>query len=250
MKNSILSISVFSLVLFSFLIQGCKKQPREPKDPCRNAVTVIATETGYYNSGHFKTGNPAGGEIYLKAANWDQYSSVVVPGRHYKIAYKEVPCIEDHYKTQGNSIREGGCVVYPSKCIIIQCLQELKVTTCFNTKLNPLDYDDAGSSASSSSGITGNSLNAYVGFSGCSENDGKFVLYARQYPDYNQRAPIWEVKAVNTNNGITCQAYFQKNVCFDLSPIKDMYATMDINVSEVIIRVLTGNGYTDYTYKL
>src|SRR5690242_18333081 len=91
---SILSISVFSLVLFSLIFQGCRK-PKPVKDPCKDPQLVTATEEGFYFWGHFKTSNSDNTETYLYANNWNEYASRVTPGKRYKIGYKEVPCNEN-----------------------------------------------------------------------------------------------------------------------------------------------------------
>ncbi len=248
MKKSILSISVFSFILFVFMLQGCRKQPKHPQDPCKKPFTVMAVEKEYHYWGHFRMTNPDNSDVYLYANNWNQYASKVIPGRQYRIGYREVPCKDNEGcgdKMYG--IREGGCIVYPKKCIMILCLEEFR-KGCFETLVNPFDYDDMHSQAISSTGISGNSLNATVGFSGCSPDQANFKLYAEQVPVMSP-IDVWNVKAVNMDRGITCQAYFTKDVCFDLSAIKNHYKLMNtIPPANVRIRLLIGSEYKEFTY--
>jgi hypothetical protein len=249
MNKSILSISVFSLLLFTFFISACKK-PKRPEDPCKNKVSVIAVNQYEYQWGHFKMRNADKTDIYLYVNNWDQYASQVVPGRRYKIAYKEVDCPECNNKLMlgSNGIREGGCVMFPRKCVEITCFEQIK-QTCFESLLYPADFADVYSQAVSSTGITGNSLDVTVGFTGCGQDDAlQFSLYTEQLPTVNPGGPsIWSVKAINTFPASACDAYFTKRVCFDLTSIKD--ACKDMNQSEAIIRLMLDGTTTDFTYK-
>jgi len=250
MKKSILSFSVFSLVLLSFVLQSCKKQPRCPKDPCKNPVTVMALEESYYSWGHFRLTNSDNSDVYLYANNWNEYASKVSPGKQYKIGYREVPCVNREGCGDVNGIREGGCVIYPNKCINILCLEEIK-GACFETAINPLDFADVNSSATGSAAIYGNSLKVIVNYSGCSPADAlKFRLYAQQLPDMSPAGSIvWDVKAVDVSKDITCKALFSKEICFDLSAIKNVYRNLNMNGQKsVIIRLLINNEFKELTY--
>ncbi len=251
MKKLILSITVLSLVLLTTLLNSCRKPPRNPEDPCKHKVTVTATNQDEYYWGHFRLSNPNQTDMYLHVNNWDQYASKVVPGRQYKIAYKEVAC--EHIKgCEGqdmNGIREGGCVLYPNKCIMIECLEEVR-QDCFETyTTTENEFSNVYSQANSSSGIFGNALRANVSFSGCSASDAvKFKLYAME-SGVSGSLPVWMVKAVNINTDITCQAVFAKEVCFDLTPLsKIIRNTLYIN-NEVVIRLVTATGTQDFKYK-
>ena len=250
---SILTISVFSLVLVTLLFQACRKPKPSPKDPCRNPELVTATEQDMYYLGHFKVGNPDNTETYLYANNWNEYASRVIPGKQYRIGYKEVACDPNKgcydQRTGGSNIREGGCVVYPTKCIMIKCLEEVG-GGCFETQTDPSDFENAYSSATQVSGISGNSLKATVGFSGCGPEDARnFKLYATESPQRSSRGcPIWIAKAVNTFSGYTCEAYFTKNVCFDLTPIKNRYQYLNRHEKEVIIRMVVGEETKEFLY--
>jgi hypothetical protein len=255
---SILSISVFSFLLFTFVLQSCKK-PRCPEDPCKNPQTVVAVEQDYYYWGQFKCTNADNSEIYLNATNWNEYASRVVPGRKYKIGYQEVACKERGTEELNDSetftgIREGGCMLFPKKCIIIKCLEEIPMTPgsgCLDTELSALNFDDLNSSAISSKGVTGSSLNATVSFSGCSSDAVEnFKLYGKELRELSDRGThIWLVKAVNTFQGNTCQAYFEQNACFDLTSIKELYKNLNLlNEKEVIIRLIIGSETQDFIY--
>jgi hypothetical protein len=244
---SILSISVFSLVLFSLLLPGCRK-PKCPEDPCKNPVTVLAVEQDFYLSGHFKLTNADNSETYLFATNWNQYATKVVPGRKYKIGYQEVACTNRDNEGQ-NGIREGGCVIYPNKCIRINCLEEVG-QSCFDTDLSRVDFDNLYSSAIRTTGVDGSKLNATVSFSGCGPEDVKsFKLFGSELPDMSPSGhPIWVVKAVNTFDGVTCMAVFEKDICFDLTPIRNHYANTN-GTKEVVVRMEIGSETHDFAYK-
>ncbi len=249
MKKSILSISVFSLILLSCFFQACKK-PRCPEDPCKNPVKVMAVERDLYYMGHFITRNNDNTEVYLCANNWDQYASRVIPGRQYKISYKEVACQEKPWCIGDHmDIRTTYDLYYPTKCINITCFEEVP-RGCFETLLNPQEFDEVYNQASATTSVNGNSLNVRVGFSGCSPDEANFSLYAREIPDMSPRGNrIWVVKAVNMSKGITCQAYFTKDICFDLSSIKKYYRDQNLPYNDAVIRMEIGTETREFTYK-
>jgi hypothetical protein len=251
MKKSILSIVLVALCACLLVFQACKKPkcPEEKPDPCLHPVTVTALSNATYNPGHFKAENSG---IYLFAINFDQYAAKVTPGRSYKIGYEEVPC-EEVITCGDQGIAKGGCVQYPKQCIRILCLEEIKCgsSQCMSTVVNPLDYDKPYSQAVTSTGISGNSLDATISFSGCSASDPvKFALYAQHTGQQENGLDVWEAKAVNMGNEMTCMAVFTKTTCFDISAIKKYYmGPRQLPPAEVLVKFQTSDGVQEFVYK-
>ena len=249
MKKSILSCVLVALSACMLLVQSCKK-PKCPEDPCRNPVTVTALPPDLYGSGHFKADNS---EVHLLATNFSEFSARVTPGRSYKLGYEEVPCDDVTTGDFGHGIAPGGCILYPKQCIRILCLEEIPSEGggCMVTLVNPVDYYKAYSSAVSSNGISGNSLDATISFSGCSANDPvKFMLYAQHTGQQENGLDVWETKAVNIDRGFTCQAIFTKAGCFDISAIKQYYmGPKQFPPAEVLVKLETSAGIQSFVYK-
>ncbi|MES2617702.1 MAG: hypothetical protein V4613_07485 [Bacteroidota bacterium] len=241
-------ISTLSLVLF---VQSCKEPCHEP-DPCLKPETVTALSVDYYSTAHFSTteGN------LLFATNWDEYKDKVVPGQSYEMGYTETDCGPRTLNYPAHGIKEGGCVV-PQKCIVIECLtliEEPKCNDCQASVVNPSTYDTDGSTALNSTGINGNYLNALVGYSGCTDEPFKdYRLHLKHLPLGESLNDIFVAKAVNINaDNIICQAYWEKEVCFDLSAIKAYFTANGTSVPEkVIIRLENRDNTTqDFTYHI
>lgn len=246
-----LSVSVISLLLV--LAISCRKPDKpKPGEPCKDLVTVTAidpSESG--GRGQFLYDDPDGQRYFLNAENWTDYSSRLVPGVQYKMAFKVVPCRKCATTEPVNGIRIGGCIVYPTKCIRILCLQEIK--GCFETRPYVPEYDNEISACNSIAGISGDKLQMNVMYGGCSSTDNlTFTLDLQQMP---RRciggSPVYEAKAVNQFKGYTCKALFSRDVCFDLTPLKNYYMIMNSLPPEtILIRILVGGQYQELTYKL
>lgn len=255
MNNSIKTILVLTLVTFTAFVQSCKKPKYPPVDPCVNPYTVTAIDTGMYIYGQFTLTDKQNNTFYLNAINWNEYAHKVVPGRQYKIGYVETECKDDVFAFTYN-IAKGGCFLPPRKCIILKCLMEVKQTGCRESIINPPNFNEESSGAVSSSGIVGNSLYAKVGFSGCSGDDGNyFKLHLSWIPERCGTPPrqndVFLAKAVNNYDGVTCMAYFEKDVCFDLSAVKNYYMARNSQMPKsVIIRLMVGEQSKDFIYSL
>lgn len=254
MKLNHLNLSVSVISLFLVLAVSCRKPDKpKPQEPCKNLVTVTAispVETG--DRGQFLYDAPDGQRYFLNAENWSDYSARLVYGVQYKMAFREVPCRKCGTTTeQGNGIREGGCLVFPVKCIRILCVQEIK--GCFETRMNVADYDNEISQCNSVAGINGDKLQVNISYSGCSADDK--LNYTLDLQEMYRRciggSPIYEAKVVNQFKGYTCKALFTRDICFDLTPLKNYYMLMNsLPPKEILIRVLINGQYQELTYKL
>lgn len=246
-----LSISVVSLLLV--LAISCRKPDKpKPAEPCKNLVTVTAInpiEIG--DRGQFIYDAPDGQRYFLNAENWSDYSARLVSGVQYKMAFKEVPCKKCGTEDLVNGIREGGCLIFPTKCIRILCLQEVK--GCFATRLDVPEYDNELSQCNSVYGISGDRLEVNLSYGGCSANDElTYTLDLREMP---RRCiggfPAYEAKVVNQFKGSTCKALFTRDACFDLTPLKNYYLIRNSTLPEqILIRVLIDGQYQELNYKL
>jgi len=231
---------------------SCKKPKCPPTDPCLNTVRVTALERELYGLGHFSYTDPNQTMYYLKAVNWSDYAARIRPGQQYDIAYKEVPCKDNGYTYEGNGIARGGCFIPQRKCIIITCLKEVKQKGCFETLINPPSDEKLKGQIISTTGIAGETLNARMGFSGCTENDCAYQLHLLLETDNTMKPlykPVFMAEPVNTGKEVTCMAYFEKDVCFDLSALKQWCLLQNRSMPNgVTIRLNVNGTYTDLTY--
>lgn len=257
MKLNHFNLAVSVISLFLVLAVSCRKPDKpKPGDPCKNLVTVTAVdpnETG--GRGQFLYDDPDGQRYFLNAENYSDYSAKLVPGVQYKMAFKVVPCRKcppyENPLLNNNGIREGGCIIYQTKCVRILCLQEIK--GCFETRLDPSDYSNEVSQCNSVAGITGDRLDVNISYSGCSYNDD--LHYTLDLQEMPRRciggAPAYEAKVVNQFKGYTCKALFTRDICFDLTPLKMYYMTRNSLPPEyILLRVLINGQYQELTYKL
>ncbi len=252
MKNLIKSICFLSLVLSLVVIQSCKKPKPCPKeDPCKNTELVQALDATEYSFAHLMLVASSNNASMLYVNNWSDYASKIIPGENYRIAYQEIQC--KPYGWCGTNIREGGC--FPQrKCVNIICLQAVK-QDCLGTILNSKDNENISSCAIRKVSVNGQSVKILTGFSGCSINDYSALrLKMRLLPLASATgAAIWEAKVINTNE-INCQAYFEKEVCFDLKDLSNYYLLSNIAPmpKSITIRLFTNalNTYEEFEYVL
>lgn len=231
----------------SLLMFSCKKPPI-PKDPCKNTHLVTATTSSEFQLGHFMD---ASGK-YLNAVNYYDYASKIQEGKQYQLGYRVTQCFTKCGTTQKHDgIREGGCVIQP-ECIEITCLKEVP-NQCNKTQVNYPGFDDLYSQHFEDVSIQGNTLNAKIYFTGCSENDFANIMLLLQEDQVTAGAiPVLNAKFTDLRNGFICQGYFERKTCFDLNAIKNYYYLKSTPSPEsVIIRLTRGDSETkDLVYKL
>jgi hypothetical protein len=244
-----------AFVMLLTISEGCRKpkEPVKPIDPCANKVLVKALQQDYHNWAHFEVPSQTETGVWLYAVNWDSWSSKVVSGRQYRIAYEEVQCPENHMYN-----KTMNCYAHPLKCIKITCLEECKPRTqpssCLLSEVNAPGYEDYFTHGLKGTGISGNSLKMKIGFSGCDRSQmNKFrlsILETRQRCPTPKMSRVFLAKAV-TDDMLICQAYFEEEICFDLSTLKDYIVLQDYDLSEpVVIRVQYRDGTDeDFIYK-
>ena len=253
MKLNYFNLSISVVTLFLALAVSCRKPDKPgPGDPCKNLVSVYAldqSETG--GRGQFLYDDPDGHRYFLNAENYADYSSKLVPGLQYKIAFKVVACTKCPTNENPDRIAPGGCIIYETKCIRILCLQEVK--SCFETRLDVQEFDNEVSQCNSVIGITGDRLDVNITYSGCSSTDNlTYTLDLREMPRRCLGgSPVYEAKVVNQFKGYTCKPLFNRNICFDLTTIKNYYLTRNAAPPEsVLLRVIINGQYQELTYKL
>lgn len=246
MKNYLLNYVLLSLLLMSLLMFSCKKPPI-PKDPCKNTHLVTATTSSEFQLGHFLDANGK----YLNAVNYYDYASRIQEGKQYQLGYRVTQCFTRCGTIKGqDGIREGGCVIQP-ECIEITCLKEVP-NQCNRTQVDYPGFDDLFSQHFEDVSIQGNTLNAKIFFSGCSENDIANMMLLLQEEQVTVGAmPVLTAKFTDIRNGYICQAYFERKACFDLSPIKNYYYLKSTPSPEsVIIRLVRDSETKDLVYTL
>lgn len=244
MKKLIQSLTVLSLSLMLVGIQSCRK-PKPNNDPCRNPIQVTALSNDANAYAHF-----SGPEGHLFAVNFSHYANQIMEGNEYQISYVEVAC-KDKYDRCG-SIAVGGC--FPQKkCIQITCLKPIAMN-CLGCELNPKGYNEIYNCLMNVYQIQGRSLKTRVGFSGCSEaNSSNLKLYLQMLPNAGpSNQHIWVAKvAYPDNSAYICQAYFEKDLCFDLTAINNYYMLLNmIPPKDVTIRFVKDKESFDFTYPL
>jgi len=260
-----LNLLYFGLMMLVMLTAGesCRKpkDPVKPKDPCANKKLVSALDAGYYYWGHFEITDQNNDNYWLHAVNWSSYSAQVIPGRQYRIAYTEVPCSEDRDYTNNKAGRNplyGGCFARPLKCIRITCLEDVKPCTlprsCLFSEVNPLTFGDELSYAQKGLLISGDEMKVKIGFSGCDRsqiNNFKLLLQETRLRCPDPKIDrVFLAKAI-TNNDMICQAYFEEDVCFDLSALRTYMMNEQFDMSKpVVIRLMYNNDTDqDFIYK-
>ncbi len=248
-------ITSLAITLFLFTLnQSCKKPKDPPQDPCANKVMVTALQQDYYHWAHFEKSGPNGTAVWLYAVNWNDWSSKVVPGKSYRIAYKEVKCPDDHM-----SNKTMNCFAYPLTCIKVTCLEPVNYTTepsssCLGSEINPPAFGDYFTHALKGQKINGNQLRLRMGYSGCDRSQMKKFRLALQEVRYRCPEPkmdrVFMAKVVTDDNTV-CQAYFEEDVCFDLTPLRTyMLNEQSYDFSKpIVIRLLYRDGKEeDFVY--
>jgi hypothetical protein len=203
-------------------ITNCKKTTKKT-EKCNNKTEIIATE----NDGYFISAEN-GNTLFM--TNWLEFSSTFVPGDRYSIVYHFVPC--KNMTCGGDAgIVAGGCVISPS-CIHVCELKRIRKKcpdpdvcngTAEDTML--LDYPNCGLSSAE---LKGDVLNVFCGYSGCDESQyGNLALvYNKDYYLLGMGPrDVIPVRVVNVSDLLTCEAYFQKNLCFNLNELKQFIVT-------------------------
>jgi hypothetical protein len=97
----------------------------------------------------------------------------------------------------------------------------------------PDNYDDlkeAGVSITSSK-INNTSLVLNIGFGGCGDNTERFGIIAKLLPSTGA-IPAYEVKIVDKKEEM-CMAYFTKDVCIDISSLKNPLSSSSVKIKLV-----------------
>jgi hypothetical protein len=254
MKKLVVSTCIVAFTVLLTVFTACRKPrcPEKPVDPCANKVFVNALETDYYSFAHFQRPLQGGASEWLYVTNWDEYSSKVIPGMQYKIAYVEVPCPQNKLGWCGN---DGG---QPSKCVKITCLEQAgcfeQPKECLPSIMNPENFGDAFSHTLEGGSITGNSFKMRIGYSGCSRDqlkDFKLALQETHFRNSDPKLSTVFLAKVVTNNDMTCQAYFEDETCFDLSTLRNYMSVNNFDLSKpVVIRMEYRDGKTqDFDYQ-
>jgi len=242
-KNIFIYLAVF--MAFITLNQSCKKPKDPPKDPCANKVMVKALQTDYYHWAHFETHDQNGSTVWLYAVNWNNWSSKVVAGKQYKISYEETRCSEDHMYN-----KTMNCFAYPLKCIKITCLEQDRQTTeplnCLASEVNTSGFADYFTHALKGSHISGDQFRLRMGYSGCDRSQIKNFRLALQEVRFRCPEPKMDrlfLAKVITNDNLVCQAYYEDDVCFNLTTLRTYLLNEQYDFSKpVVIRLIYRDG--------
>ena len=244
MKKLIQSLVILSLSFFLVGLQSCRK-PKPNNDPCKNPIQVTALNADANTFAHFSWQDDN-----LFAVNFSKYADQIIVGNEYQISYVEVACV-DNYGRCG-TIATRGC--FPNrKCIQITCLKPVALN-CLGCELNPKGFDEVNNCMLNLYQVQGRSLKARAGFSGCSEdNSSNLKLYLQLLPNAGpSNQQIWLAKVAYPENGTyICQAYFEKDLCFDLSAINNYYMLLNMTPpKDVTIRFVKDKESFDFPYAL
>lgn len=256
-KHSLFVLTTLSLFVFS----SCKEKDPETTIPCDNPITVTAADVTMYKMGHF-IGNDintlnsfAPSQTYYFVRNWKDFESKVIPGRQYKIGFKEVDCGTCQRETcgDGTSKYTPRCGMPIYICIELLCIEEVKKDDCFSSYIIQADstYNNLYSKATTTAEIVGNSLKTKSYFSGCSpKDDVNFALELCVLPTTGPM-PVFGAKVKEIDRGFTCQAVFERETCYNLASIKDYYSLLNIVMPEkVMIKFDYGEKSQDLYYSL
>lgn len=253
MKKLIVDSAILTCLLLVTVFQSCRK-PVEPKpsDPCDHTVLVTALDPQYYYWGHFSLVDKTNVERWLYAVNWSDYSAKVTPGEQYFIAYEEVK-FNLYCGDNKNADWCGTQSAHPLKCIKILCLKPAapckEPLNCQPTSFDQDIFNTGNTEALNGIRIEGNSLKVKLGISGCGPNVGKFKLVLKELylasagSDY-----VFLAKAINTDLTL-CDAYFEKETCFDLSELRTRLMSKNYAPAKAIIRLQLRDGsMQDFEY--
>ncbi len=252
-KHSLFVLTILSLFVFS----SCKEKDPETTTPCDHPISVTATDVNMHNMGHF-VGNGrnlyssfAPSQTYYFVRNWKDFESKVIPGRQYKIGFKEVDCGTCQRGCFGDE--QGRCGTPILICIELICIEEITKDDCYTSYIvNPDSvYNSMYSKAVTEASIVGNTLKTKSYFSGCSlQDDVNFALELSLLPTSGP-IPVFEAKVREIDRGFTCQAVFEKQTCFNLASIKDYYALVNMVMpDQVMIKFDYGDKTQDLYYSL
>ncbi len=251
---------LFALLLCSSLLFSSCNDHDTDTNPCDNAIVVQAADISQYGYAHFIGSNLissfAPSQVYYLAKNWNDFSSKVVPGKMYKLGFKEVPCegMTGCFGDTDSTGKTGRCGTPVYKCIEIICLTEIVAqpnNDCFGLSMEGSN-SDIYSRAVKPGNISNHSLQTEAYFSGCSAQDAiNFSLALSELPTQNPGEPlVFDAKVNEIPNGFTCQAVFTKPVCFDLSSLPLYFTKNNIAIpDEVIIRFHYINEIQDIRYR-
>ncbi len=244
MKKLIQSLAILALSLFLIGLQSCRK-PKPKNDPCNNSVQVTALSADANTFAHFSKQDDN-----LFAVNFSSYANQIIVGNDYQISYIEVACVENYGRC--GTIAPGGC--FPlRKCIQITCLKPVAMN-CLGSELNPNGFDEVNNCMLNLYQVQGRSLKARAGFSACSEAaSSNLKLYLQLLPNAGpSNQQVWLAKIAYPQTDIyTCQAYFEKDLCFDLSAINNHYMLLNMTPpKDVTIRFVKGEENFDFPYTL
>jgi hypothetical protein len=248
MKKIYVSL-IASTLLILLAFNACRKphKPETPIDPCANKKLVTALQEENYACAHFAMEGQQGLDIWLRAINWNDYSDKVIPGKKYRIAYQEVTCPKE-----GCDVIDPGFGIGEMKCISITCLELAEINDCLGSVMNPDKFNEQFSNSIRGLKVNGDAFKIQVGFSGCDRAAIKNFKLALRFtmarcPDNNNRMFLAKVLSPDIQ---TCQAYFQEEVCFDLSQLRNYMVAEAYDMSQpVTIRLQnTGGAETDFTY--
>lgn len=249
MKKIYASLSAAALIIL-LTFNACRKphKPETPIDPCANKQLVTALQEENYACAHFEMKGQQGLDIWLRAINWKDYSAKVTPGKKYRIAYQELSCPKE-----GCDVIDPGFGVGETKCIRITCLEPAWTDNCLGSVMNPDKFNEQFSNAIKGLKINGDAFNIQVGFSGCDRAAIRNFKLALRFtmtrcPGTDNR--MFLAKVISPDIQI-CQAYFQEDVCFDLSELRKYMVSEAYDLSQpVTIRLQNTDGSeTDFTYQ-
>lgn len=232
MKKSIkLNLVLLSLLIVIFNLNSCRKpvKPQKEKDTnCKCCKTMTIKMTDNYGNAIQAQNN---GTVYIN--NWKNYTKELKANHEYEVTYDEVVC---DYGCCGdkNGIAPGGCFPQGNHICINLCTTKEK--NCNNNNdCNGTTDDQTISSfincGTNNAKISNDKLNVNCGYSGCDNNEFKNLVLAYNKEVYFKGMgpqDIIPVKVVNTTDLPMCQAYFTKDVCFDLKNIKNMIVTNNV----------------------
>lgn len=223
MKNLLKLSFALSLVLATLLASCHKKKIKKPIDEtnsCRYEVTAMDMSGG--NQFHFLF-TDASGTYLLHAINYDDYKSKITPGVNYKIGFEVVSCEGLNIMELDIYNKRGGCWAHGQKCIRITCFPASPKSSCLNSS-NYIGISSLKSMGLESKGIVDNALTAKFNIRSYNPDaDLKdMVLHYDVSAIGKSFAPIPEVpvKIIHTNADLTVNAQYEREKCFDLTPIK------------------------------
>ncbi len=232
MKKSIkLNVVLMSLILVIISLNSCKKpvKPEKEKDPyCKCCKTMKLRVLDDMGNAIQMSNNRT---VYIN--NWQNYTKELKTNREYEVTYDEVAC-EDGCFDNKNGIRPGGCIPYGNRvCINLCTVKEINQSNdndCNKCSNEMNDYEKLNCGLEKAV-VSNDQLTMNCGYSGCDNNEFKNLVLAYNKDVYLKGMgpkDIIPVKVVQPSDLPICQAYFTKNVCFNLKDIKTMIMTNNV----------------------